>query len=53
MEDADIHCRYGVPCVHHKRLNIKDSCHRYYNVEIFRKAYNEVAHPLPEEDLDP
>lgn len=37
----------------HKRIEIKDFYHIYYNVKSFRKTYFEVVHPLQEVVLDP
>ena len=49
---TDISCRYVILYVQNKRLNIKDLCDLYYNVETFRKVYS-VIHLLLEVDLDP
>jgi hypothetical protein len=38
-----IPCRYVVPCMHNKIIDIK----YLYSGETFRKTYMEVVHPLP------
>ncbi|KAF4398689.1 hypothetical protein G4B88_017115 [Cannabis sativa] len=47
----------GIPCVHAAacinvtRANINDSCSEYFTTEMWRKTYEPMIHPIPDESI--